>query len=194
MIAWIIPTVLTFADHGALVLSMESIPTIDNAPASNYFSYRWLSQSSTANTLKYTWNQGAEWNSCAYINTMLQVSYVLPSQRQSSQSFLIFGHRLTGNVTSSSLSTNGVIVHIDFRGMRQRECVKATELLAADSDYEVFSPADTKNGSCLMGKSTSYIRRRRMSECYGMLIFMHFLTHKYMANTLTNHHFKWIQK
>ncbi len=137
-----------------------------------------LSTMSTPNTgysstVNYTWNQGAEWSSCRYIDTPLQVSVVYANQRQASQSFLLFGQRPISNATNSPLSPNGVIVYVGFRGVHQRECAKATEPLAADSDYEVFSPADTNNSFCLMGQSSSYVRRRRLSQCYGMFPLMH---------------------
>ncbi len=103
------------------------------------------------------------------------MSDVLANQRQASQSFLLFDRRPISNATNSLPSPNGVIVHIGFRGVHQRECVKATEPLAADSVYEVFSPADTNNSFCLMGQSSSYVRQRRLSECYGMIpaAYMH---------------------
>jgi hypothetical protein len=61
---------------------------------------------------------------------------------------------------------NGVLVHLDFTGVHEGNCVGERLPGAPNSDYEIWEPSDVNDGDhCLLGRTMKYIRRKRDSKC-----------------------------
>ena len=112
------------------------------------------------NTVKFSWDQGASWSSCAWDQissfAVTQVSFVSNSDTH----FLIVGEYTNGQ---------GTILSLDFADAVPRWC--------EETDLEVFEPA--VGGACLLGQSHSYTRRQRSAQC---------AMHAYQASTSLDTH------
>jgi len=60
---------------------------------------------------------------------------------------------------------HGVIVHIDFADVHENDCVGPDLPDTPGSDYETWEPSDSRGSSCLLGRRTKYVRRKREAKC-----------------------------
>lgn len=126
-----------FGNHGALIAMAP-----DNA---------------ATDSLLYSFDEGVTWISHRISEHAFQIENIIIEPEANSHQFLIYGYR--ENV--------GVVVHVDFEGLHERECIGHDQPDAHDSDYEKWSPSDRRlNGKCLMGRTVTYIRRKREAQCY----------------------------
>lgn len=51
--------------------------------------------------------------------------------------------------------------------MAQRVCQGVDRPGDDDSDYELFTPGDAVGSDCLMGHTTSYVRRKADAMCFS---------------------------
>ena len=60
-----------------------------------------------------------------------------------------------------------MLILIDFSESNPRQC-KLQNLAGDDtSDYEIFVPHGFKGDKCILGRKTSYVRRKPEMECYN---------------------------
>lgn len=108
-------------------------------------------------SILYSFNEGASWVSHRISEHPFQVENIIIEPEANSHQFVVYGYR----------DAVGVVVHVDFEGLHERECVGHDHPDERDSDYEKWTPSDRRlNGKCLMGRTVTYIRRKREASCY----------------------------
>lgn len=108
-------------------------------------------------TLLYSWNQGLSWHEFEFTTDAMLVDNIITEPTVVSQTFIIYGRR----------GGDGVFVHVDFSSLHERQCVGYDAPGTRDSDYEFWSPHDSLESECLLGRQTFYVRRRRDRECFN---------------------------
>jgi len=69
---------------------------------------------------------------------------------------------------------NGVIYHVDFTHLLLDQCKGLDKPGAANSDYEYWVPGRRDQPAsigCQMGKKTTYVRRKTVSQCFNGMDF-----------------------
>ena len=62
----------------------------------------------------------------------------------------------------------GFTVGLDFSSLHEPQCRNPTTPDTEQSDYETWSPSDSKNAhNCLLGVKTIYVRRKRDASCFN---------------------------
>jgi hypothetical protein len=107
------------------------------------------------NRILYTWNQFLNYTECRFSdsNAKLRIQDIHAEPTTTGLTFIIRGTRTYQG------SMNGVLVHVNFTALHPRQCEPA--------DYENWSPSDTPGGTCLLGKTTYYKRRKRDAACFN---------------------------
>lgn len=106
-----------------------------------------ISSEDTASEILYSWNQGSEWNSCAWGDQFYARSVIPLTSEENGLQFLIIGDYENGQ---------GTVLYLDFTDNVPRVC-------DTYSDYEFFQPSI--GDVCLLGRGSTYVRRKRDSEC-----------------------------
>eukprot|EP00004_Rigifila_ramosa_P027818 TRINITY_DN9197_c0_g1_i1.p1 TRINITY_DN9197_c0_g1~~TRINITY_DN9197_c0_g1_i1.p1 ORF type:complete len:806 (-),score=145.71 TRINITY_DN9197_c0_g1_i1:13-2169(-) len=140
------PHIYEYGDHGALIVIAPL-----NSPTTQ---------------ILYTWNQGIDWTAYTFSETPINIDNIITEPAATSQRFVLYG----SGVGSESLS--GYLVHLNFEGLHERKCQGADAAGSPDSDFELWSPSDGSGTSeCLLGRITSYVRRKRDAACYNDVDF-----------------------
>lgn len=138
------------ADHGGLiVMATDQAPTM---------------------YLYYSWNQGQTFHKYKFTDAPIVVENIITEPSSTSQHVIVYG---SAEVIGASQkqphagSGVGVVVYVDFSVLRTRACEGIDAAGSSHSDYELWSPNDGRSeGACLMGHTTTYVRRKQASECY----------------------------
>ncbi len=106
-------------------------------------------------TVYYSYDEGLSWEELEISDYNISIKNILIEPAQSSQHFLVYGIRKTGDGESK-----GIVINLDFSTLKMPICTK--------SDYEIWTPRSitAKNqNECLLGRKVSYMRRKRDSKC-----------------------------
>eukprot|EP01126_Amoeba_proteus_P011427 TRINITY_DN14604_c0_g1_i5.p1 TRINITY_DN14604_c0_g1~~TRINITY_DN14604_c0_g1_i5.p1 ORF type:complete len:366 (-),score=77.78 TRINITY_DN14604_c0_g1_i5:188-1285(-) len=129
--------VYTSANRGAVVLMAEDEEETDS--------------------IHYTINEGSSWIECSFGESM-EISNVLSDPNTATTSVIVYGNR----------GDSGVLVTLSFlEKFNLRACQGFDKPSTKSSDYEYWIPTDRKNGDCLLGRTTSYVRRKASAICYN---------------------------
>jgi len=108
-------------------------------------------------TLSYSLDEGLTWTYCTFTNEAIRVSGIDSDPLLQSTNFIIYG--LSASGTSE-------IIHIDFMGVHEGECVGHETPGDMNSDYEIWEPTDSEGDiACILGRTLKYVRRKRDSLC-----------------------------
>ena len=130
-----------FGDHGGLIVMADD----------------------TARTKQvvFSWNEGASWFDFDVSTLQFEVDNIVTEPYSVSTKFVMYGTRQDA----------GVLYHLDFNGLNQPICKGIWAADSQSSDYETWSPTDGSRGTsgdqCLLGKQTTYTRRKQSSECFN---------------------------
>jgi hypothetical protein len=105
----------------------------------------------------YTTNQGKSWRSYAF-GEKLRVNTIQTVPQDTSRRFFLIGQR-TGE------SSKSVLIHLDFSSILQRRC-KLDPNNPNNDDFELWSPSENRDETCLFGRTTQYHRRLRDADCF----------------------------
>lgn len=113
----------------------------------------------STNFIRFTSDEGkSEWKQCAFFEATktMEVTDIIAEPTGGQAQFIIYG-RYTG-------TSRGVVVHLDFSGVGERDCRGEKTPGTSDSDYEYWTP---KFGTqeCLLGEKASYVRRKPSVDC-----------------------------
>ena len=111
-------------------------------------------------SLLYSWNEGLQWKKFEFTDKPMSVMNVFTHEAGYSQVFFVYGVQ--------SGKKNGVIAQLDFETFHKRACKGLDKAGTADSDYALWSPSSAiRRNSCLLGKNTTYTRRKPDRRCYN---------------------------
>jgi hypothetical protein len=113
----------------------------------------------STNFIRFTSDEGkTDFKQCAFFEATknMEVTDIIAEPTGGQAQFIIYG-RMSG-------TSRGVVVHLDFSGVGERDCKGEKTPGAADSDYEYWSP---RFGSqeCQLGERVSYVRRKPSVDC-----------------------------
>jgi len=130
------------ADHGGLIVLVP-----DSAPT---------------RILKYSWDSGKTWHEYVFSPQFLvQVQNVITEPQSKFLNVIVYGTLEDGR---------GVTTFVDFSQIHPRHCIGEDAPGTEQSDYELFVPSDQRpEGQCLMGHTSSYVRRKADRACYNTL-------------------------
>eukprot|EP00004_Rigifila_ramosa_P027712 TRINITY_DN911_c0_g1_i2.p1 TRINITY_DN911_c0_g1~~TRINITY_DN911_c0_g1_i2.p1 ORF type:complete len:770 (+),score=201.52 TRINITY_DN911_c0_g1_i2:201-2312(+) len=131
-------SVYDFADHGGLILVAPTDVEVDK--------------------LRYTWDQGLSFSACSLAKKLI-VRNIVSHPKTIAQNFLVYG--------ILPQTTQYVIFSVDFSSLHERQCEGAEHPGKKDSDYEIFSPSDTREGKCLFGAEMQITRRKQDAQCWN---------------------------
>jgi len=115
-------------------------------------------------SILYSFDEGATWITHRITDRPFQVENIIIEPEANSHQFLVYGFREEG----------GVVIYVDFEALHERECVGHDRPDASDSDYERWTPSDRRlNGKCLLGRTVTYVRRKRLAACNVPEAFQH---------------------
>ena len=118
----------------------------------------------------YTLDEGLTWNEYTF-GDALRVDTIQTVPDDTSRRFILIGKR-------SGEAGKSVIIHLDFSQITQQKCkctpgrlmlTIAGELKIQDpnhDDFELWSPSEGRDETCLFGRQTLYHRRIRDHNCY----------------------------
>jgi len=128
-----------FGDHGGLLLMANNLMA-------------------TAEVV-FSWNEGLTWYDFQLGGDKIEVDNIITEPSSTSIRFLVMASR----------GGSGVVYNVNFEGLRQPTCKGVWAAGSVSSDYEIWSPSDGRNreSSCLLGRQTTYTRRKPTSECFN---------------------------
>eukprot|EP01129_Flabellula_baltica_P006302 TRINITY_DN2345_c0_g1_i1.p1 TRINITY_DN2345_c0_g1~~TRINITY_DN2345_c0_g1_i1.p1 ORF type:complete len:755 (-),score=150.26 TRINITY_DN2345_c0_g1_i1:23-2287(-) len=109
------------------------------------------------NNLLYSFDEGLTLNTCNFttIEEGVDIYDILSDPLMSSTRFLMVGMR----------NRKSIIISLNFDSVHERFCSGWDKPEEIGSDYELWEPSDSKGDMCLLGRRTSYVRRKRDSNC-----------------------------
>ncbi|WVQ82331.1 hypothetical protein IAT38_004459 [Cryptococcus sp. DSM 104549] len=111
----------------------------------------------TTDHVLYTLDEGITWNEYAFGQT-IRVKTIQTVPDDTSRRFMLIG-------TSPSAPEKSVLIHLDFSAITQQKCELSIEDPNHD-DFELWSPSESREDTCLFGRQTMYHRRIRDRNCY----------------------------
>lgn len=109
------------------------------------------------NKLLYSTDEGLSWKEHQF-EKRLRIKSLRNAPSDTSRKFVLFGHSPTSSSTWSA-------VHVDFTALTTKRCVLNPDDPAND-DFELWSPAESRDEKCLFGRQTLYHRRLRTANCF----------------------------
>jgi len=121
----------------------------------------------------YSTDEGLSWKSHNF-GTTLRVQSIQTVPDDTSRRFLLIGYRYNEPEKS-------VLVHLDFSAITSRKCkllvvcssAQITDHLGVwlpddpnNDDFELWSPSEGRDETCLFGRQTKYRRKIRDKDCY----------------------------
>lgn len=127
----------------------------------------------------YTLDEGLKWHriklprlsKLAQMTQQLEAlgtSFLLMGQAAYTQAEAVAKHEKRKSSSRSARgSAQGLVIFVDFGGVKQRRCVGEKWAGRAGSDFENWDPRAGLKGlaRCLNGHKTRYVRRMRMNDC-----------------------------
>lgn len=135
------PYVMEFGDHGSIIVMAPMFkPTRE---------------------LWFTFDEGLNWDTVIISDSMVDVDNIRVEPQSISQKFIVHGHY------SNSEAGKGLIVSIDFGQLNTRVCKGVDNPTGSESDYELWTPYDGRQGTnkCFLGKYLEFVRRKRDADC-----------------------------
>ncbi|KAL7422736.1 vacuolar protein sorting/targeting protein PEP1 [Cryptotrichosporon argae] len=105
----------------------------------------------------YTTDEGLTWKEYAF-GERLRISSIQTVPADTSRRFILVG-------TRQGEAGKSVLVHLDLSGVSARKCELKIEDPNHD-DFELWSPSEGRDETCLFGRQTLYHRRLRDKDCY----------------------------
>ncbi|KAF4694861.1 Sorl1p [Perkinsus olseni] len=107
----------------------------------------------------FSWTEGADWYDFELDGEPFHVNNIITSDSAASTKFLIYGTR----------DYDSVLYHLDFSSILPRTCSGYWAPDAQSSDYETWIPSAglISGESCLLGRITSYVRRKPHAKCFN---------------------------
>ncbi len=133
-------------DHGALLLI-----------ADNRYS---------ANTIQYSWDEGLSFQDLQISDEKILITNIIIEPTSTSQNFIVYGE-----TTLKTGVKKGVAIGINFTGLHEPQCKNPENPDTPDSDYENWTPSNSKGHECVLGKKVTYTRRKRDAQCYNGLTY-----------------------
>lgn len=140
------PHVFQFGDHGGIVVMAKA--------------------RDDTNRIIYSFNEGKEWKECNFTAEHLSMSVkeLVVEPTATSSKFLVHGSR----VDPVTHREQGVLIHLDFSSLHERQCEGVENPGTHGSDYEIWHASDgTGSGKCLLGKEMKFIRRKQDALCFN---------------------------
>lgn len=104
----------------------------------------------------YTLDQGKTWSEYNF-GELLRVDSIQTVTQDTSRRFVLLGRR--------PAEKSSIVVHLDFSAVTTQQCVFNPDDPNHD-DFELWSPAEGRDESCLFGRQTRYHRRVRDRDCF----------------------------
>jgi hypothetical protein len=130
-----------FGDHGALVVMAP-----DAKPTRD---------------ILYSWDEGAHWSAIRLSKDPVYVWNIITEIEATSQQFVVYGSR----------DEKGVMFYVDFADLHERKCSGHDNVQSPTSDFELWTPTSQNAAQCLMGRRTSYVRRKADTLCFNDVEF-----------------------
>eukprot|EP00002_Diphylleia_rotans_P011359 TRINITY_DN2246_c0_g1_i2.p1 TRINITY_DN2246_c0_g1~~TRINITY_DN2246_c0_g1_i2.p1 ORF type:complete len:688 (-),score=116.94 TRINITY_DN2246_c0_g1_i2:832-2895(-) len=130
------PHIYEFGDHGAIIVM--------------------ASTAAATNKLVYSWDHGKTWSEYEFVKVPFDVENIITEPSATSQKFLIYGMR----------GSSSVVVHVDFAGLHERQCVGDENPSDPSGDYELWTPSDGERG-CILGHKLYVTRRKGDAACFN---------------------------
>ena len=128
------------SDHGALIV---------------------LANKNLTNQILYSWDEGLTWKELKVSEDNIIIKNIIVEPKNISQRFIIYGYKVKKGMSI------GILISIDFSSLHETQC-RNPDNLKLDSDYETWTPNDGRRGhNCLLGKKTTYIRKKREVQCFN---------------------------
>eukprot|EP00163_Fabomonas_tropica_P001045 TRINITY_DN1078_c0_g1_i1.p1 TRINITY_DN1078_c0_g1~~TRINITY_DN1078_c0_g1_i1.p1 ORF type:complete len:890 (-),score=273.12 TRINITY_DN1078_c0_g1_i1:215-2884(-) len=115
----------------------------------------------------YSLDEGETWKEFIFTDKKVLVSNIINNPTSTSKSFLLYGIR------AQEGSSKGVLIHLDFATLGLREC-EGVDAPGSGSDFELWIPETSyveggkvQKERCLMGRTTSYVRRKQDAKCFN---------------------------
>ncbi|ORY35539.1 hypothetical protein BCR39DRAFT_567933 [Naematelia encephala] len=105
----------------------------------------------------YSLDEGLTWNEYSF-EYPIRVRTIQTVPQDTSRRFFLLGER-------PSDPTKTVLIHLDFSAITQQKCQLKIEDPNHD-DFELWSPSEGRDETCLFGRQTLYHRRIRDKNCY----------------------------
>ncbi|WVO13483.1 hypothetical protein L204_101103 [Cryptococcus depauperatus] len=105
----------------------------------------------------YSTDEGLSWNEYPFGRT-IRVKTIQTVPDDTSRRFFLIG-------TVPGTSDKAILVHLDFSTITQTKCVLSIEDPNHD-DFELWSPSESREDTCLFGRQTMYHRRIRDKNCF----------------------------
>ena len=105
----------------------------------------------------YSTDEGLSWKEYSFGQT-LRVRSIQTVPQDTSRRFVLLGVR-------PGMTDKTVLIHLDFSAITQEKCVLDVEDPNHD-DFELWSPAEGRDETCLFGRQTLYHRRIRDKNCF----------------------------
>jgi len=115
------------------------------------------SDSELTDVLYFSWDEGATWDGVKMSSQPFLVENIIIEPDNSNVQFVVYGYHPDSNA--------GVVTYVDFGELHTRMC--NTNVMSADSDFELWSPHDSRmEGQCLMGRRFAITRRKQNAKCF----------------------------
>ncbi|KAF8982150.1 hypothetical protein BDQ17DRAFT_1379044, partial [Cyathus striatus] len=102
-------------------------------------------------------DEGNSWREYKFTEDKMRVRSIVTVPSDTSRKFILFGFPARGN--------GDVAVHLDFSSLTLTQCRFNTNDPGND-DFELWSPSEERDETCLFGRRTMYHRRVRDRNCY----------------------------
>jgi hypothetical protein len=129
-----------FGDHGGLVVMADDLKKTVQ--------------------VVFSWNEGQSWYDFDVSKVPFEVDNIITEPNVTATTFLMFGTRQEGE---------GVLYHMRYDALKFPTCRGVWAADSVSSDYETWSPSDggSSTEKCLLGRTVSYTRRKRTSQCWN---------------------------
>jgi hypothetical protein len=112
----------------------------------------------------YSWNEGLTWETLKISEDPIEVTNIITEPSNKAEKFMVYGRSTTK--TKGGIA-KGVVVALDFFAVHQRWCQYPDKPNNENSDYELWTPNGKISPKCLMGHTTTYVRRKRDAQCFN---------------------------
>ncbi|KAF8989462.1 vacuolar protein sorting/targeting protein 10 [Cyathus striatus] len=102
-------------------------------------------------------DEGNSWREYKFTEDKMRVRSIVTVPSDTSRKFILFGFPARGN--------GDVAMHLDFSSLTLTQC-KFNINDPGNDDFELWSPSEERDETCLFGRRTMYHRRVRDRNCY----------------------------